>query len=224
MNKTLYLISLIVVLPLTSCQSSLMADHTPARNIQLEIHTAVKAMQLPDDIVVPVTLPTSIQDPTLLEGWIRLNNRRQKCELWGGYFITSQMLAQHVIDHAVVIAWNTSTIFPDSWVDRDNTGTIYINPAFQEKTATQMDYLVSEIAHEIYHDLTPFNQKADTLYEEYWAFYVGACVSGLSTVTIKLYNPLSSASLTQWFIISRHSSYLDKYDMYPENVVAISLP
>jgi hypothetical protein len=88
------------------------------------------------------------------------------------------MLAQYVVDQAVVITWNTSSLYIGSWVDRDNTKTIYINPELKEETEMQMIHLVSDISHEIFHDLTPFNQKADTLYEEYWAFYVGACVSG----------------------------------------------
>jgi hypothetical protein len=224
MNKTLYIISLIVVLSLTSCQSSLMTNHTAASEIQLEINPAVKAMQRPVDTAVAITFPTTIQDPTLLEGWIRLYNSTQNCGTWDGYTLTGQKLAQYVVDQALVITWNTSTIYIGSWVDRDNTGTIYINPGYKEETETQMINLVSEISHEIFHDLTPFNQKADTLYEEYWAFYVGACVSGQSTEDFEHFNPISSASLTQWFETNNRGNYLGVFEMYPEDMVAISIP
>ena len=223
MSKSLYLISLIVILTLTSCQSSLMTNHTTAREIQPEDNTAVKAMQQPVDLTVPETLPTTIQDPTLLEGWIRLYNSTQSCELWDGYTLNGQELAQYVVDQAVVITWNTSPIYIGSWADRDNTGTIYINPDFKEETEMQMINIVSHMSHEIFHDLTPFNQKADTLYEEYWAYYVGACVSGLSLESFYTH-PMSAGSLKQWFINNGLANYLDDYEMYPGDLVAISLP
>ena len=224
MNKTLYILSLIVVLTLTSCQSSLMTDQTTAHNLPLEINTDLIAKQPPVEITVPETLPTTIEDPIFLEGWVRLYNRTQNCMTWDGSTLTGQKLAQYVIDQAVVITWNTSPIYIGSWVDRDNTGTIYIDPGFKEETETRMVYLVGEIAHEIFHDLAPFNQKADTLYEEYWAFYVGACVSGQSTEDFEHYNPMSSDSLTQWFKDNRRGNYLGVFDTYPEDMVAISLP
>ncbi len=223
MNKTLYILSLIIVLTLTSCQSNAITNHTVAREIQPEDNTVVKVMWLPGDIVRPETLPTTIQDPILLEGWIRLYNSTQNCELWDGYTLNGRELAQYVIDHAVVITWNTSPIYIGSWSDRDNTGTIYLDPVFKEETGMQMIGLVSLMSHEIFHDLIPFNQKADTLYEEYWAYYVGSCVSGQSLNSFYAH-PMSSASLKQWFITNGHANYLDMYGVYPGDLTAISLP
>jgi hypothetical protein len=223
MSKTLTLFSLIVVLTLTSCQSNGMTNHTPAQKIQHEINPAVKAMQLPDDIVLPETLPTTIQDPILLEGWIRLYNSTQNCELWDGYTLNGQELAQYVVDQAVVITWNTNPNNIGSWSDRDNTGTIYINPDFKEENEMQMINLVSHMSHEIFHDLIPFNQKADTLYEEYWAYYVSYCISGQSLESFYAH-PMSAGSLTQWFYNNGLDNYLDMYEMYPGDLVAISLP
>lgn len=224
MNKTLYILSLIVVITLTSCQNSLTADRSVARDVQPETNTAVTAMHLPANIAVPETLPTTVQDPVLLEGWIRLYNSRQNCGTWDGNTLTGQKLAQYVIDHHVVITWNTSTMYIGSWVDRDQTKTIYINPVFKEEPGRKMIHLVGEIAHEIFHDLTPFKQKADTLYEEFFAFYVGTCVSGMSTQNFENINPLSSDSLTLWFRINKPTCYLDDFEMYPKEMVAIYLP
>ena len=70
MNKIIYFISLMVVLTTTGCQSSQMTASKAARETKLDINAEVNAMQLPADILVPDTLPTTIQDPILLEGWI----------------------------------------------------------------------------------------------------------------------------------------------------------
>ena len=224
MKKTLYILSLIAVITLTSCQSGLLTNHTADNQIKLEINITVKAMQLPAEIAVPETLPTTIKDSTLLESWIRLYNNTQECRIWDGFSLTGRKLAQYVIDQDVVITWNTSTMYPGSWADRDNTGTLYINPSYQEETEAQMVNLVNEVAHELFHDLVPFNQKADSLYEEYLAFYVGACVSGQSTESFEHIDPTSSGSLAEWFKSNRHGAYLGRYEMYPEDIVAVSLP
>jgi hypothetical protein len=224
MRKTLSILSLIIILTLTSCQSSLTTNQPPARPIQLESIVVMPPMQLSPDIDVPGILPTTIADPILLEGWIRLYHSTQPCQLWDGYTLTGQELAQYVIDHTVVITWNIGQPYPDSWIDRGNTGNIYINPNLKEETETQMIRLMSVMAHEIFHSTTPFDQNADTLYEEYWAFYVGACVSGQSTERYQYAYPLSAICLTQWFQSNRHDGYLGQYELYPENVVAKSKP
>jgi hypothetical protein len=74
------------------------------------------------------------------------------------------------------------------------------------------------------HSVNFIPQNADTLYEEYWAFYVGACVSGQPMESFDNINPVSVASLTQWFKANRRGNYLGEFELYPENVVAISLP
>jgi hypothetical protein len=227
MNKTLFIISLIVVLTLTGCQDTQMMANQAAREaaqeIDLDINTKIEALQLPADIVVPKTLPATIQDPVLLEGWIRLYNRTQACEMWDGSTLTGQQLAQYVINQSVVITWNTNPAYSDgSWVDRGNTDIIYINPGLKEENETQMTRLVSTLAHEIFHHATPFDQVEDTLYEEYWAHYVGSCVSGRGQVGFNYFNPLSPDSLTLWFKANNRSGYLGAYDLYPENVMPLA--
>jgi hypothetical protein len=223
MKKTLYIISLIVVLTTTGCQNSQMTTHKAARETKLDINAAVEAMQLPADTIKPDTLPTTIQDPILLEGWIHLYNQQQTCELWDGYTLTGQQLAQYVVDYDVVITWNTDPANGDgSWIDRGGTDNIYVNPGLKERNENQMTRLVGTLAHEIFHRTTPFDQVADTLYEEYWAFYVGSCVSGQAQAGFYFTNPQSSASLKLWFETNNHSSYLNDYALYPENVIAMS--
>jgi len=223
MNKNLVIISLIVVLTLTGCQSSQLTANQKAPEARLDVNTTVNSLQLPDEIVIPETLPATINDPILLEGWIRLYNRTQTCELWDGSTLTGQQLAQYVIDLAVVITWNTDPAYGESsWVDRGGTDNVYINPGLKEENEMQMTRLVSTLAHEIFHHATPFGQEADTLYEEYWAHYVGSCVSGRGQAGFNYYNPLSPDNLTLWFKANDRSDYLDEFEMYPANVVALS--
>ena len=223
MNKTLYIISLIIVLTTTGCQSTQMTANKAAHETKLDINTQLEAMQLPADILVPDTLPTTIQDPILLEGWITLYNRQQTYELWDGYTLSGQQLAQYIVDNAIVIAWNTDPAYGESsWVDRGETGSIYINPGLKEENDMQMIRLVGTLAHEIFHRTSPFNQVKNTLYEEYWAFYVGSKVSGKAQADFNYSNPLSPASLKLWFEASNLSDYLDEFALYPENVVALS--
>ncbi len=221
MNKIIFLVSLIGILTTTGCQNSPMT----ARETRLDINAAVKAMKLPADFVVPAALPTTIQDPLLLKGWIYLYNSTKTCQLWDGSTLSGRQLAQYVIDHAVVITWNTNPAYSeDSWVDRGKTDIVYLNPELQKPGDTQMLSMVVVMSHEIFHRTTPFNQVGDTLYEEYWAFNVSSCVSGRAQGDFIHFNPLSAKSLTLWFESSNRSNYLDDFGLYPENMVAMVIP
>jgi hypothetical protein len=143
MNKTLYIISLIIVgLTLTSCQNSEMMNHNGARGVQPGINTEGIALQLPAE-VMPDIVPSTIQDPILLKAWFTLANRRQTCELWDGYTLTGHELAQYVVDEAVVIAWNTNPTYLGSWVDRPTFRTLRIEKiAFLNMRAEQNNHLL----------------------------------------------------------------------------------
>jgi hypothetical protein len=221
MNKIIFFISLIAVLT-TGCQNSPMSAKAAPR--QLDVNAAVSSMQLPANTVVPAELPTTVQDPLLLEGWIYLYNRTQTCTLWDGTSLTGQQLAQYVVDNNVTITWNSDPAYGESsWVDRGETDIVYINPGLQTSTELRMVNLVGTMAHEMFHRTTPFGQVEGTLYEEYWAFYVGACVSGQAQSDFNFYNPLSSASLKSFFKDTNRGNYLGYYPEYPQSVVAMSI-
>ena len=223
MDKIFYFISLMVVLTTTGCQNSQVTAHRAARETKLDLNAEVEAMQLPADTLVPDTLPATIQDPILLKGWITLYNQTKSCELWDGNTLSGQQLAQYVVDNNVTITWNTDPAYGESsWVDRGETDNVYINPGLQIGNEDQMVRLVGTLAHEMFHRTAPFDQEADTLYEEYWAFYVGSCISGRGQAGFNYYNPQSPASLKLWFEANNRSDYLDEFEMYPQNVVALS--
>lgn len=225
MNKIIFLITLITILTTTGCQSlQNTADQAP-RETKPDLNAEVAAMSLPADLVVPATLPENIQDPALLESWIRLYNSTKTCQLWDGKTLSGQQLAQYALDNNVTITWSTDPAYGESsWVDRGGTGNVYINPGLQKQAKALMVNLVGTMAHEMFHRTNPFSQTEDTLYEEYWAFYVGSCVSGRANADYIHYNPLSTASLKNWFEDNKRDSYLGVFDTYPKNVVAITIP
>ena len=220
MNKIIFFISLIAIITLTGCQNNQTTNNQAPREI--ELNTQIEAMQLPADFVVPATLPTTITDPVLMEGWITLYNQTKSYELWNGTSLSGQQLAQYILDNNIIITWNTNPAYSGSWVDRGETGNIYINPELKDANEAQMTRLVGTLAHEIFHSTTPFSQVEDTLYEEYWAFYVGSKVSGKAQADFNSFNPEAPASLKLWFETNNRSDYLDELEMYPENIVAIS--
>jgi hypothetical protein len=225
MNKIIFFISLMVVLTTTGCQNTQMVARAAAPDIQLDLHAEVEVMYLDANLIVPEILPTTIKDPILLEGWIRLYNRTQTCKLWDGSTLSGQQLALYILNNGVVVTWNTDSPYGDiSWTDRGETGNIYINPGLQKSYEMQMVNLVNTMAHETFHRTIPFDQEEDTLYEEYWAFYVGSCVSGQVNADYIHYNPLSPDSLKNWFKYNSRPGYLDDYPLYPQSVVAMAIP
>ena len=224
MDRKLLFIGALLVFSLAGCASISITPHPTTRDFQHGIKPALQVLKLPAQISFAEDWPATISDPLLQAAWTQLYRSMQACPLWDGYTLTGQMLAQYVIDRAVIVDWNTNPAYLGSWVDRFHAGTIYLNPGLKKKGPQQMTYLVSDLAHEIFHHSQPFNQVEDTLYEEYWAFYVGACVSGQSLRGFKNTQPLSSASLAGWFRANRRGNYLGEFTAYPANVAALSMP
>src|SRR5260370_42227860 len=61
---------------------------------------AALAAHLPSDVTVPASLPANIQDPMLLEAWVRLYNHIEPIQLWDGSTVTGRQLALYALDHA----------------------------------------------------------------------------------------------------------------------------
>jgi hypothetical protein len=78
------------------------------------------------------------------------------------------------------------------------------------------------MTHKMFHRTTPFGQEADTLYEEYWDFYMGSCISGREQADFNHFNPQSPTSSKLWFEANNRSDYLDEFEMYPEKMTALS--
>jgi hypothetical protein len=220
MNRTIILISIIVLLATAGCRAS---GNAP----EMETAGAVgRAQPVLDEIstglVIPAALPETITDPLLMQGWITLYNRQDAIELWDGATISGRQLALYVIDQSVEITWNRSKKHNGSWVDRGKTGIVYIDPEIRTQADGQLTSLVELLAHELFHHTTPFGQQKDTLYEEYWSFYAGAYIAGVGEGRFFYTNPLNNASLEEWFKENNHSNYLKKYERYPVDIASFA--
>jgi hypothetical protein len=139
-----------------------------------------------------------IPDPMLLEAWTRLDQHHDPIQLWDGRALTGHDLAQYLLEHAIPVVWDTEQVCNSgacsllycaseicAYEDREP---IYVSPA----EAKDMQNLVATLAHEIFHRTQPFGPAPSTQFEEYWAFFVGAQISGASWPTFDGYDPLIS--------------------------------
>jgi hypothetical protein len=74
--------------------------------------------------------------------------------------------------------------------------------------------LAGALAHELYHRTQPFGPVVSSLYEEYWAYYVGAKIAHIEWLKFDGYDPDIGACLRAWFVDHAHMKYLAK-DIYP---------
>jgi hypothetical protein len=195
---------------------------------------AVIVAHLPSDLVVPQVLPSSIQDPILLEAWVRLYNHQEPIQLWDGSTTTGRYLAQYALDHALPIVWDAGRVCAGGscslrycdealcqFDDRLHPGIkpIYIAPIAQPD-ATSMQFLVGTLAHEIFHRTSPFGAVTDTKFEEYWAFRIGSAIGKNAAPNFDNIDPLTSGELFIWLLKNRMSFYY-LLPEYPASVAGL---
>jgi len=189
---------------------------------------------LPADLVVPQVLPSNIQDPILLEAWVRLYNHQEPIQLWDGTTLTGRQLAQYALDHDLPIVWDTGKVCSGgncsvrycdgdacSFADRLHPGvkSIYIAP-IEAPHGTNMQFLVGTLAHEIFHRTQPFGAVSDTKFEEFWAFRIGASIGKNAAPKFDGIDPLISGELYIWLLKNRMSFYYALPE-YPASVAGL---
>jgi len=190
---------------------------------------------LPAGMSVPDRLPATIDDPILLTGWVYLYNQQEVLRVWEGESLTGREIANSVIDQGVTIQWNTKnecngsscTERPVCRLDSscpaagDNRGhvDIVIAKRYQDRKTLDLSRLAGTIAHEMIHYLMPFGGADDTLYEEYWAFTVGAQIYKQSGLDFEGFNPLRESCLKIWFK-TNDRDYYGYLKPYPPSVLA----
>ena len=236
MKKTV-LITLLTVAAMTIVnQRNLFVNVVEAFTSPDDARRAAAIAQLPAGLTVPDSLPAGVQDPILLEAWLRLYNHQEPIALWGGSTVTGRQLAQFALDHNLPIVWDTGRVCkggdcslrycePDSVVcafeDRLHPGVkpIYIAPIADPRGAN-MQFLVGTLAHEIFHRTQPFGAVTDTKFEEYWAFRIGAAIGRNAAPNFDGINPLVSGELYIWLLKNKMSFYYGLPE-YPASAAAL---
>jgi hypothetical protein len=241
MNTKLTLISLVILLvSLTACQTPSVLAKEPVVvqeivNDQEPIFTEEPANALTsvlEDLSIPAELPFTIQDPVLLEGWIRLYNHQEPIQLWDGNTLTGHELAQFLLDQSIPVMWDINHVcgtgscsvrycagdtcnFEDGLPGFDP---IYINLAIQSWEDTRMSRLIGTLAHEIYHRTAPYGNVKDTLFEEFTAYTIGSQISQSDWLFFTGYDGLNPACLQRWFNDNGLMGGYEDFPLYPQSV------
>lgn len=192
---------------------------------------------LPAGFVTPEKLPAKISDPLLLTAWVYLYNLSEPITIYNGQTTSGRELAEYARTQRVPIQWGSDDICrgnscsvrptcPDAACvakfKNNKTITIYLSQRYQENSTEMLRNLAGSMAHELYHHTLPFGPVKTSLYEEYWAYYIGGSISKASWATFDGYNPLQAACLTQWF--SDHSwKGLNDHDLYPFTLTGVTV-
>jgi hypothetical protein len=193
----------------------------------------VALSQLPPDVMLPSALPAAIQDPILLEAWVRLYNHQDPIKLWDGSTLTGQSLAKYLLTHGIPVVWDTGNACgggscslitcapgpagPCTYADsKTSEAPIYVRTAERGDMAA----LVDTLAHEIFHRTQPFGAVPDTRFEEYWAFRIEYHIAPESWLTFGAYDPLDPNHLNLWIRDNGLEPYFQMPE-YPASVAAL---
>jgi hypothetical protein len=183
--------------------------------------------QLPAGLAIPPALPSSIQDPILMEAWVRLYNHQDAIQLWDGSTLTGRALAQYLLEHAIPVVWDVDNVcrsgscsvrycsagacaFDDG---KPGIDPIYVRPAERD----DMPALGATLAHEAFHRTQPFGAVADTRFEEYWAFRIEYHITAEAWLNFGAYDPLDSNHLNLWIRENRLDPYF-QLEEYPVSI------
>jgi hypothetical protein len=177
---------------------------------------------LSPELVVPQTLPATIDDAHMLEAWIRLYNHQEPIQLWDGSTTTGRELAQYLVDQAIPVRWDVQNVCQGScsvrYCRQDQTCGYEDGQPGAEPILVHVLYaddvpgLVLILAHEIFHRTQPFGAVKDTRFEEYWAFRLESQITPDGAMNFSGFNPLVPAELDGWL----HANGLDGYMSLPQ--------
>jgi len=209
---------------------ALAAIPAGAAGASAAFNRAEMAAQLPPDLSVPAVLPPGIQDPSLLEAWIHVNEQQADIQLWQGATVSGHGLAQYLLEQTIPVVWDEENVCGSSscsvlhcaaevcTYDDDQPGADPIYVASSERG--DMQGLITILAHETFHRTQPFGLVHSTRFEEYWAFFIGARLSRSDWPDFGANDPLDPNHLALWFVQTGMSSYLE-YPEYPAAVAAM---
>ena len=225
MNKSLLTSLTLIVLTPSLAAAVLLARpgavSAPAQRLD--------ASRLPAGLVVPAALPAAIQDPTLLEAWVRLYNHQDPIRLWDGRSLTGRSLAEFVRDSGIPVAWDTASVCGGSSCSLVRCAAGPLGPCTYAAAAPiyirlaergDMTALVDTLAHEIFHRTQPFGAVPDTRFEEYWAFRIEYAIAPEAWLTFGAYDLLNPNHLNLWLRDNALQPYFQLPE-YPASVAAL---
>jgi hypothetical protein len=169
---------------------------------------------LPSDTEVPAKLPKNITDPMLLAAWVFLYNQTDAIAIHDHIVVSGRSLAEYALKINIEVLWGSDEICngnscslrprcPDAACvadyKRNKYNPLYISQRYNETTPEMLVKLAGSLAHELYHYQWPFGPVETTLYEEYWAYYIGSQIRQDGWGDFSSYNPYNAACLKNWF-------------------------
>jgi hypothetical protein len=218
---TISLLALAIIVTLTFAARLLKTAGASAA--QEDPRRAAFVAALSPELVVPQVLPATIDDPHMLEAWIRLYNHQDAITLWDGSTTSGRALAQYLLDRDIPVVWDIQNVCHGSCSVRYcrsssqtcgyEDGQPGVEPILVHVLyADDIPSLVLILAHEIFHRTQPFGPVKDTRFEEYWAFRLEAQITPAGAMNFNGFNPLSPAELDGWL----HTNQLDGYMALPQ--------
>lgn len=225
MKKIIILTNLIALMIVSACSPQQASANASSALYELPATdrlTDEYRSLLPENNTVPDRLPTTIEDPHLLAAWVYLYNQNEPITIQDGATLTGRRLAEMVIERGIPVLWGSDAVCSgNSCSERfscqdiacvasytgEEIDPIYISQRFQDTQAFTLARLAGSLAHELYHYTRPFGPVESSLYEEYYAFYVGTQVEKADWAVFTGYQPLKLACLMQWFRVHGRTEY-----------------
>jgi len=177
-----------------------------------------------------------VQDPLIQEGLNSLYGHQEPIQLPNGDTITGKALADFTISNQIPVVWGREDICgggscsiqycrPAGHCSYENgepgIDPIYINPSIRDQSVGKLERLTQELAHEAFHRMQYFGEERDSLFEEYWAFYVSAQLVQVDWPNFEGVDPQDPGQLQRWFSAHGMMGYLC-LPPYPGDEVPLS--
>jgi hypothetical protein len=228
MKKIIILTNLIITIILAACSPDKISSISENDIYELPLNDPYMTL-LPAEYEIPADMPTTIEDPHLLAAWVFLYNQTEPITIHDGRTIIGRDLALRVIELGILVRWGSEEECGGNSCARrfachdmdcienyqpEKIYPIYLSQRYQDTKNVTLARLAGSLAHELYHHTLPFGPVSTNLYEEYWAYYIGAQVEKARWAIFDRYNPNSTACLMAWFRVHGQTGYFGS-DVYP---------
>jgi hypothetical protein len=169
---------------------------------------------LPEGMPIPDRLPRKIEDPFLLSAWIYLYNQTEPIQVQDNIVLSGRSLAEYLLKNNLEVSWGSDEICNGNscsrrpaclaadcveyYTRRRKMNPIYIAQRYRQESPEMLVVLAGSLAHEAYHHHWYFGPLDTTLFEEYWAYKVGAQIRQDGWGAFDHYDPTNASCLQAW--------------------------